>query len=79
MAQNAAPGQSVTVRVTETGERIPISMTDFSRADGTITIVVQKVGRTSALVRQMRAGDVSLTPPAPRPGGAHSPRRATRC
>ena len=59
-AHNAAPGQFVIVRVTETGERIPISMTDFSRAEGTITIVVQKVGRTSALVCQMRVGDVFL-------------------
>jgi ferredoxin/flavodoxin---NADP+ reductase len=60
VARNAAPGQFVIVRVTETGERIPISITDFSRAEGTITIVVQKVGRTSALVCQMRAGETFL-------------------
>lgn len=60
VARNAAPGQFVIVRVTETGERIPISITDFSRADGTITIVVQKAGRTSALVNALQVGDVFL-------------------
>jgi ferredoxin--NADP+ reductase len=60
VARNAAAGQFVIVRVTETGERIPISITDFSRAAGTITIVVQVVGRTSALVTALRVGDEFL-------------------
>ncbi len=60
VARNAAPGQFVIVRVTETGERIPISITDFSRAAGTITIVVQVAGRTSALVTAMQVGDEFL-------------------
>ena len=41
VARNAAPGHFVIVRVTETGERIPISITDFDRAAGTITIKVR--------------------------------------
>jgi len=57
VARNAAPGQFVILRVTETGERIPISLTDFDRAAGTITIVVQEVGRTSALVNALDLGD----------------------
>lgn len=60
VARNAAPGQFVILRVTETGERIPISITDFSRVEGTITIVVQAVGRTSALVCDLEVGDVFL-------------------
>jgi ferredoxin/flavodoxin---NADP+ reductase len=60
VARNAAPGQFVIVRVTETGERIPISITDFSRAKGTITIVVQEAGRTSALVNALQVGDEFL-------------------
>jgi len=60
VARNAAPGQFVILRVTETGERIPISLTDFSQAAGTITIVVQEVGRTSALVCALQVGDVFL-------------------
>lgn len=60
VARNAAPGQFVILRVTETGERIPISITDFSRAAGTITIVVQEVGHTSALVCAMQEGETFL-------------------
>jgi ferredoxin--NADP+ reductase len=60
VARNAAPGEFVIVRVTETGERIPISITDFSRAEGTITLVVQEVGRTSALVCALEVGDTFL-------------------
>jgi ferredoxin/flavodoxin---NADP+ reductase len=60
VARNAGPGQFVIIRVTETGERIPISLTDFSRAAGTITIVVQEVGRSSALACALQVGDVFL-------------------
>lgn len=60
VARNAAPGQFVILRVTETGERVPISITDFSREDGTITIVVQEVGRTSALICALGVGDEIL-------------------
>jgi ferredoxin/flavodoxin---NADP+ reductase len=60
VARNAAPGQFVILRVAETGERIPISITDFSRAAGTITIVIQEVGRTSALACALRVGDEFL-------------------
>ncbi len=60
VARNAAPGQFVILRVAEHGERIPISITDFSRAAGTITIVVQEVGRTTALVNALKPGDEFL-------------------
>jgi len=60
VARNAAAGQFVIVRVTETGERIPISLTDFDRDAGTITIVVQQVGRTSTLVNALSVGDAFL-------------------
>ncbi len=60
VSRNAAPGQFVIVRVIETGERIPISITDFDHAAGTITIVVQEVGRSSALVCALDVGDTFL-------------------
>ncbi len=44
VARNAAPGQFVILRVNESGERVPISIADFSRQAGTISIVVQVVG-----------------------------------
>jgi ferredoxin--NADP+ reductase len=60
VARNAAPGEFVILRVTETGERIPISITDFDSTAGTITIVVQEVGHTSTLVGALDVGDVFL-------------------
>ena len=60
VARNAAPGQFVILRVSETGERVPISITDFAREAGTITIVVQEVGRTSALICTLEEGDEIL-------------------
>ncbi len=60
VARNAAPGQFVIVRVIETGERIPISITDFDKSAGTITLVVQQVGRTSSLVCALGVGETFL-------------------
>jgi len=60
VARNAEPGQFVIVRVTETGERVPISLTDFDAAAGTITLVVQAVGRTSGLICALEEGDPIL-------------------
>ncbi len=60
VALNAAPGQFVIVRVSETGERVPISLTDFDRAAGTITLVVQVVGKTSAMICALEEGDELL-------------------
>lgn len=60
VARNASPGEFVIIRVTETGERVPISITDYDRAAGTITIVVQEVGHTSALIGALQVGDEFL-------------------
>ncbi len=60
VAHNAAPGQFVIVRVSETGERVPISLTDFDSVAGTITLVVQEVGRTSGLICALEEGDEIL-------------------
>ena len=60
VARNAEPGQFVILRVSETGERVPISITDFDREAGTITIVVQEVGRTSALICALPVGEEIL-------------------
>ena len=60
VARNAAPGQFVILRVSETGERVPISLTDFDRRAGTITIVVQVVGKTTTLISALEEGDELL-------------------
>jgi ferredoxin--NADP+ reductase len=57
IAASAQPGQFVMLRVREGGERIPITIADFDRANGTIVIVVQEVGATTRRVGTLEAGD----------------------
>lgn len=49
VARSAKPGQFIMVRVVENGERIPVTLADFDAQAGTVTVVVQEVGRTSKL------------------------------
>jgi ferredoxin--NADP+ reductase len=78
VACHAAPGQFVIVRVSEHGERVPISLTDFDGQAGTVTLVVQEVGRTTALLCALEAGDDVLDlvgplgRPAPLPEAGHA-------
>jgi glutamate synthase (NADPH) small chain len=52
VARAALPGHFLMVRVDEAGERIPLTVADFDRERGTVTVVVQAVGKTT---RQMMA------------------------
>ena len=47
MARAARPGQFVIVMSCEAGERIPLTIADFDREKGTVTLVVQAVGKTT--------------------------------
>lgn len=60
IAANAKPGQFVVVRANETGERIPLTMADTDSEKGTITIIFQVVGKTTALMRTFEVGDSIL-------------------
>ena len=57
VAAAAEPGQFVIVRVREGGERIPLTIADYDREDGTITIVVQEVGVTTRYLGALEADD----------------------
>ncbi|KGK86421.1 ferredoxin-NADP reductase [Desulfosporosinus sp. HMP52] len=57
VAAKVEPGQFVIVRVDEQSERIPLTVMDFDREKGTITIVVQDVGYSSAIITGMNEGD----------------------
>jgi NAD(P)H-flavin reductase len=52
MAQAAKPGQFVIVMAHERGERIPLTIADFDRKRGTVTLVIQAVGKTTEEMRQ---------------------------
>ncbi len=56
IAASAQPGQFVMLRVRDGGERIPITIADYDRDAGTITIVVQEVGATTKRVCALEAG-----------------------
>lgn len=60
VARSARPGQFVIVRVVRGGERIPVTIVDFNPAQGTVTIVVQEVGRTSKLFGSLQEGEEVL-------------------
>jgi homotetrameric NADPH-dependent glutamate synthase len=47
VAKSCQPGHFVMVRIDETGERIPLTVADFDRAKGTVTVVIQAVGKTT--------------------------------
>ncbi|TSA19069.1 MAG: sulfide/dihydroorotate dehydrogenase-like FAD/NAD-binding protein, partial [Betaproteobacteria bacterium] len=51
MSKAAKPGQFVIVMLNEHGERIPLTIADFDIKKGTITLVIQAVGKTT---RQMQ-------------------------
>jgi ferredoxin/flavodoxin---NADP+ reductase len=57
VARSAQPGQFIILRVGETGERIPITITDFDPDAGTVTIVVQEVGKTTKWLAERSEGD----------------------
>jgi len=57
VAAAAKPGQFVIVRVREGGERIPLTIADYDREDGTITIVVQEVGVTTRYLGALEVDD----------------------
>ena len=59
IARKAEPGQFVILRVDEAGERIPLTVADFDREKGTVTIIFQIVGATTYKLNQLSAGEFS--------------------
>ena len=57
IAAKAQAGQFVILRVSEDGERIPLTVADYDRANGTITIIFQTVGATTLALSRLEAGD----------------------
>ena len=57
VAAACEPGQFVIVRIDERGERIPLTICDYDRQKGTVTIVVQTVGASTVRMQKLKAGD----------------------
>lgn len=57
VAKKAEPGQFIILRVDENGERIPLTVADFDREKGTVTIIFQIVGATTELLNHKEEGE----------------------
>lgn len=57
IARKARPGQFIILRVDEQGERIPLTIADYDRERGTVTIIFQKVGHTTQLLGELGIGE----------------------
>lgn len=57
IAKKAEPGQFIILRVDEDGERIPLTVADFDREKGTVTIIFQIVGATTMKLNHLEEGD----------------------
>lgn len=57
IAKRCEPGQFIIVRTDEEGERIPLTICDYDRKKGTVTIVFQIVGAGTTRMAELKAGD----------------------
>ncbi len=77
IAASAQPGQFVMLRVREGGERIPITIANYDREAGTLTLVIQSVGATTQRIHKLEVGDEILDVAGPMgspielPAGGH--------
>lgn len=60
IAKKAQPGQFIIIRAHELGERIPLTIADYDREKGTVTIIFQIVGKTTKILNNLRVGDEVL-------------------
>ena len=57
LAASALPGQFLIVRATENGERIPLTISDYDKVAGTVTIVTQQIGASSSEIISFEEGE----------------------
>lgn len=57
VAKKAQAGQFIILRVDSEGERIPLTVADYDRENGTVTIIFQKVGATTDKLAELNEGD----------------------
>jgi len=60
ISKKAQPGQFVIIRLHDSGERIPLSLADINPGEGTISLIVMAVGKTTTEMSRMKQGDEVL-------------------
>ena len=77
VARKAQPGQFVIVRVSDDGERIPLTIADYNAPKGTVSLIVQAVGATTIQLCALEAGDMicDFVGPLGKPSEFHNVKR----
>ena len=57
VAKHCEPGQFVIVKIDEKGERVPLTICDYDREAGTVTIVLQTIGASTEKMAHLKEGD----------------------
>ena len=57
VAAKCLPGEFVIVQIDEIGERVPLTVCDYDREEGTVTIVFQEVGASTTRMKELEVGD----------------------
>lgn len=57
IAAKAKPGHFVILRTKEGGERIPVTLVDWSAEDGTVTVIIQSIGKSTTEMNALKQGD----------------------
>ena len=65
VAKKAGPGQFIILRIDENGERIPLTIAGYDRESGSVTIIFQKVGKTTIHLDELNAATACWTLSAP--------------
>ena len=60
VAESSNPGQFVIVITDQMGERIPLTIADYDREEGTVTVVIQAIGSSTKEVCKLEEGDSFL-------------------
>jgi len=76
VARAAQPGHFLIVRMNEEGERIPLTVADFDRQRGTVTVVIQAVGKSTREMMQLNQGDSILDLIGPLGEASHIEKRS---
>lgn len=76
VARAAQPGHFLIVRMNEEGERIPLTVADFDRQRGTVTAVIQAVGKSTREMMQLNQGDLILDLIGPLGEASHIEKRS---
>lgn len=78
IAKKAQPGQFIIFRVDENGERVPLTISDYDRDNGIITIIFQLIGKSTILLAQKEVGEYIMDFVGPLGTPTHFPKDLKR-